>query len=319
LGGSGTIGGVVTFNSGSHALFTNGATLKLTNSLILSATGPIPDVILNLSNNVPAGTYTLATYNTVGSSGAFNSIVGATNSGSFAPNTTNYITTAGGQVNLVVLNPYTLFYTAGVNGFISGSTNQTVVSGGSGSAVTAVPAAGYHFVNWSDSSTANPRTDSGVGANLNVTASFAPNNYTLTYNAGTNGSISGPTPQSIAYLASGTPVTAIPNTGYHFTSWSDGISTSNRTDTALIGGTNVTASFALSAPSPVGLTNALISGNQLVLSWPAGQGWTLQIQTNDFNSGLSTNWSTVPLPASAPPYTNTIDSATPCVFYRLKY
>ena len=319
LGGNGTIGGVVTFNSGSHAVFTNGATLTLTNSLIIAASGTIPDVILNLSNNVPAGTYTLATYNPVGSSGAFKSMAGATNSGSFVPSTTNYITTAGGQVNLVVLNLYTLNYAAGVNGSLTGATNQIVSSGGSGTAVTAVPAAGYHFANWSDSSTANPRTDSSVGANLSVTANFAPNNYTLTYNAGANGTISGPTPQSVAYLASGMQVTAIPNPGYHFTGWSDGLSTSNRTDTALIGGTNVTASFTPSTPSPAGLTNAIINVNQLVLDWPAGQGWTLQIQTNDLNSGFSTNWSTVALPASAPPYTNTISPANPSVFYRLKY
>jgi autotransporter-associated beta strand protein len=319
LGGNGSIGGVVTFNSGSHAMFTNGTTLTLTNSLIIAASGTIADVILNLSSNVPAGTYTLATYNQVGSSGAFNALVSATNSGSFAPNTTNYITTAAGQVNLNVLNLYTLNYGAGVNGFISGATNQTVVSGGSGNAVTAVSAPGYHFVNWSDSSTANPRTDAGVGANLNVTANFAINTYTLTYNAGVNGTLSGSTSQTVPYLSSGTQVTAVPNTGYHFTGWSDGVLTSNRTDTAQIGGTNVTASFALSTPSPASLTNAIINGNQLVLDWPAGQGWALQIQINDLNSGLSTNWSNVILPASAPPYTNTINPETPTLFYRLKY
>ena len=390
LGGSGTIGGVVMFNSGSHALFTNGATLKFTNSLILSATAPIPDVILDLSNNVPPGTYTLATYNTSGSSGAFNSVVGVTNSGSFAANTTNYITTAGGQVNLVVLNVYTLNYAAGANGSLAGSMNQVVPSGGSGSAVTAVPAAGYHFVNWSDSSTINPRTDTNVGSNLSITANFAVNTYTLTYSSGPNGTISGITPQTVAYLTSGLQVIAIPNAGYHFSIWNDGISTSNRTDLALIGGTNVTANFApnsypltynaglggsisgissqtiaylasgstvtavasngysfsgwsdgvltsnrtdvaliggtnvaaafaLSTPSPAVLINAILNGNQLVLSWPAGQGWTLQMQTNYLIKGLSTNWSSVILPPSAPPYTNTVNPQTPSVFYRLMY
>ena len=318
LGGTGTIGGVVTFNSGAHALFTNGATLKFTNSLTLSITGQIPDVILNLSNNVPAGTYTLATYNTNGSSGAFNSVVGVTNGGSFAANTTNYITTAGGQVNLVVLNLYTLNYAAGTNGSLTGSTNQVVPFGGSGSPVTAVPAAGYHFVNWSDSSTVNPRTDTGVGANLSVTANFAVNTYTLTYNAGANGTISGLTPQSVAYFTSGSQVIAIPNTGYHFTGWSDGVLTSNRTDIAWIGGTNVIANFAPSTSAPVLLTNAIVSGNQLVLSWPAGQGWILQIQTNGLAGGLSTNWATVNLPAWAPPYTNPLNPGNPSVFYRLQ-
>ena len=45
--------------------------------------------------------------------------------------------------------------------------------------------------------------------------------YTLTYTAGPNGSISGTTPQTVNYGADGTPVTAVPNTGYHFVNWSD--------------------------------------------------------------------------------------------------
>jgi hypothetical protein len=56
----------------------------------------------------------------------------------------------------------------------------------------AVPATGYHFVQWSDASTANPRTDTNVTGNITVTASFAINTYTLTYTAGANGSISAP-------------------------------------------------------------------------------------------------------------------------------
>ena len=51
-------------------------------------------------------------------------------------------------------------------------------------AVTAVPETGYHFVNWSDGSTANPRTDLDVTANLTVTANFAIDTFTLNYAAG---------------------------------------------------------------------------------------------------------------------------------------
>ena len=70
------------------------------------------------------------------------------------------------------INTYTLTYTAGPNGTVSGLTGQTVNYGGSGSAVTAVPNTGYQFVNWSDGSTANPRTDGNVKASLSVTANF---------------------------------------------------------------------------------------------------------------------------------------------------
>ena len=67
---------------------------------------------------------------------------------------------------------YTLTYTAGANGTLTGTEPQTVYQNGSGSAVTAVGNSGYSFVNWSDASTANPRTDTGVVANVSVTANF---------------------------------------------------------------------------------------------------------------------------------------------------
>ena len=132
---------------------------------------------------------------------------------------------------------YTLTYTAGANGTISGTTPQTVNLGGNGTPVTAVPNAGYHFVNWSDASTANPRTDTNVTANVSVTANFAINTYTLTYTAGANGTITGTSPQTVNHGANGTAVTAVPNAGYHFVNWSDASTANPRTDT------NVTANI----------------------------------------------------------------------------
>ena len=82
------------------------------------------------------------------------------------------------------INTFTLTYTAGANGSISGASPQTVNYGADGSLVTAVPDANYHFVNWSDASIANPRTDLNVTADLSVTANFAIDTYTLTYTAG---------------------------------------------------------------------------------------------------------------------------------------
>jgi hypothetical protein len=68
---------------------------------------------------------------------------------------------------------YTLTYTTGSNGSIIGTSPQTVLSGEDGSAVTAVPDDGYEFVQWSDGSTSNPRTDTNVTSDISVTASFA--------------------------------------------------------------------------------------------------------------------------------------------------
>lgn len=67
---------------------------------------------------------------------------------------------------------YTLTYVAGDHGSISGETPQTVEHGSDGSSVEGVPEEGYHFVEWSDGSTDNPRTDRNVTAEINVRAVF---------------------------------------------------------------------------------------------------------------------------------------------------
>ena len=73
------------------------------------------------------------------------------------------------------LPQFTLTYIAGAHGSIDGATSvtQTVDQGTSGTAVRAVPDAGYQFTTWSDGLTANPRTDAGVTTNIMVMASFA--------------------------------------------------------------------------------------------------------------------------------------------------
>ena len=72
------------------------------------------------------------------------------------------------------IDSFTLTYAAGAHGTISGDASQTrAPTAATAPPVTAVPAAGYHFVKWSDNKTANPRTDLNVTADISVTASFA--------------------------------------------------------------------------------------------------------------------------------------------------
>ena len=142
------------------------------------------------------------------------------------------------------LMTYTLTYTAGLNGSISGDALQYVDFGLDGTEVEASPATGYHFTNWSDGILTAARTDTNVTDDITVTANFAVNSYTLTYAAGAGGSISGTSPQTVDHGSDGTLVTAVPNTGYHFTSWSDGILTAARTDTNVTDDITVTANFA---------------------------------------------------------------------------
>jgi hypothetical protein len=143
------------------------------------------------------------------------------------------------------IDTFTLSYAAGSNGTLSGATSQSVDYGGSGTPVTAVPDTGYHFVAWSDGVLTAIRTDSGVSGVVDVTASFAIDTYTLSYAAGAHGSLTGDASQTVTYGGSGTAVTAVPDTGYHFVGWSDGVLTATRTDSGVGGDLAATASFAI--------------------------------------------------------------------------
>jgi hypothetical protein len=72
----------------------------------------------------------------------------------------------------LLVETFTLTYTAGANGSITGTAFQVVPTGGNGSAVTATPATGYQFVSWSDGVLTASRTDVNVIADLTVTATF---------------------------------------------------------------------------------------------------------------------------------------------------
>lgn len=131
---------------------------------------------------------------------------------------------------------YNLTYTADPveGGTITGSATQVVASGGWGEPVTASSSLGYHFVDWSDGATSTSRTDTNVTGNISVTANFALDsviNYTLVYNAGVGGSVTGSSTQVITSGGSGTEVTATPNSGYRFLNWDDNNTNPVRTDT----------------------------------------------------------------------------------------
>jgi len=115
------------------------------------------------------------------------------------------------------IQTFTLGYTAGSNGTLTGQTSQVVNYGSNGTAVTAAPNTGYHFVKWSDDSTANPRTDLNVTANISVTANFAIDTFTVTASAGANGSVD-PTSAVVNYNGSRL-FTATPDIGYEVNEW----------------------------------------------------------------------------------------------------
>lgn len=180
------------------------------------------------------------------------------------------------------INTYTLTYTSGANGSITGATPQTVDHNASGTAVTATPAAGYRFDKWSDGNTNATRTDANVTADVTVIGSFIAKTYTLTYTAGAHGSIIGTSPQTVSHNASGSAVTATPATGYRFDKWSDGNTNAMRADANVSSDLSVTAMFAANSGTHTG---TLPNGSQATATL-SNAGGTCLISTAQFTSNL---------------------------------
>lgn len=157
-------------------------------------------------------------------------------------------------------NLVNLVYIAGVHGSITGDLSQSVIPGGNGTAVTAVPDSGYAFNGWSDGNPNATRQDMNVTQALSVTANFITNTLSLTYTPGANGTIQGTLNQSVTYGGNGTVVEAIANLGYDFDKWSDTLSTNaTRQDLNVTAPISTTALFKAAGG---GTSNILYGGGQ---------------------------------------------------------
>ena len=94
---------------------------------------------------------------------------------------------------------------------------------------TAVPVADYHFTQWSDGGTDNPRTINVYLKNVTLTAQFAQNPL-LTISTSDNGTIETDVNGHYA-IGSNVTVTAKPDADYFFAGWSDGNTDNPRTIT----------------------------------------------------------------------------------------
>ncbi len=113
---------------------------------------------------------------------------------------------------------YTVNFYAGTGGYLSGTTSQSICRGSNTSYVTAYANTGYHFVNWSTGGTTNPLRFTNVTSNINTTANFAINTYTITHDANGSGASCNPD-QTINYgSASSSP--SCTRTDYNLTDYS---------------------------------------------------------------------------------------------------
>jgi hypothetical protein len=147
----------------------------------------------------------------------------------------------------VSITQYTLTVNVTGSGTVTKAPNQTSFNSGAAVTLTAVPATGYKFVNWTGDVSGTSATSSiTMSANKMVTAVFEPlpaNEFTLTVNVSGSGSVT-KSPDKGSY-ASGTEVTltATPASGATFEGWGGDVS-----------GTNTTVKVTLSANKTVTAT-----------------------------------------------------------------
>jgi outer membrane protein assembly factor BamB len=119
--------------------------------------------------------------------------------------------------------------------------------------ISAVPAAGYTFQNWTGGTVADENSSStsvAITQDLNLTANFLGVSYQLIATSGTGGTTNGS--GSFAYGASA-QISATPETGYTFVKWDGNLTFANQfsatTSVNVTQDANVTASFAVSVHS----------------------------------------------------------------------
>ncbi|TVQ11934.1 MAG: T9SS C-terminal target domain-containing protein [Bacteroidetes bacterium] len=116
--------------------------------------------------------------------------------------------------------------------------------------ITAAPNTGYEFVSWTDEtqqviSTLPDFEYIMPESNATLTANFDLINYSLNYFSGEHGTLEGDSVQIVSHGYNATPVTAIPDMGYHFDQWSDESVQNPRQDVNVTGDMDVTAFFAI--------------------------------------------------------------------------
>jgi len=140
--------------------------------------------------------------------------------------------------------------------------------------LNAVPAGGYHFINWSGDlgGSTNP-TNITMTGNYSIVANFAINRYNLTASSGDGGNVTTPGEGEFGPYDHGTVVglDATADSGYHFVNWSGDVGTVANVNLAnttinMTGDYSITANFA---PSGITCNCGDICVNETGW-WPAG-------------------------------------------------
>ncbi len=241
-----------TANSGSQSVSVPYSSRTFTlnnNGAQIGTVTPTSSCVTGSTWNSTSGTCVINTYTVSATAGTGGSIsptstvvnYGSTTSFTITPSTGYSISSASGcggtrsgntyttgaiTANCTVsiaftINTYTVSTSIGSNGTVSPSSRS--VNHGSTTTFNIVPNAGYSIsASGCGGSLSGTRYTTGaITSACAVSISFSKLSYTLSYSAGVGGTISGTSSQTVNYGSDATTVTAVPNTGYHFTGWSD--------------------------------------------------------------------------------------------------
>ena len=191
------------------------------------------------------------------------------------------------------INSYTVTPSVnGGNGSISPNTPQLVTYNATKS-FTLTPNTGYHIGSvggtCGGSLSSSTYTTNAVTTNCTVIANFAINTYTVTPSAGSGGTLTPSTPQTVNYNAT-TNFTVSATVGYHVvsvTGCGGSLNTGTYTTGPITANCTVTATFALDSPPPAcGLTDTPVTVDNMLsdqFSWcdSTGQPRTAVLAHND--------------------------------------
>jgi len=171
--------------------------------------------------------------------------VGVTNDTTYVP-----VTVTNGSV---ILREFTLGVTLDGSGSVAKNPNQATYAYGAVVQLTATANSGWTFSSWSGnlSGSTNPASIT-MNGNRSVTAHFTQNQYTLTVTVDGSGSVTKNPNQATYTYGQVVTLTAVPGTGWVFSSWTGDLSGSQNPKTITMNGNRaVTAHFLDAAPPQI--------------------------------------------------------------------
>jgi len=170
------------------------------------------------------------------------------------------------------INQYTLAVSTVGNGTVTKNPDQAIYDWSSLVQLTAVPTAGWHFVSWSGNLGGNFNPINVLmDANKNITATFAPDAYTLDVTVAGWGIVSKIPDLATYSYGTGVSLVANPLPGWHLASWSgDAIGSSSPLLLSMTGNKSITATFELTLYT----LNVTVVGSGTVTKSPDAAGYT---------------------------------------------